>query len=60
MPMREQPDIVASVVAWGASVSGTAREILAGAEAGTDSHDPAKDRCRAFHRMTSNARQFGT
>jgi putative DNA primase/helicase len=34
--MREQPDIVASVVSWGASVSGTAREILAGAEAGTD------------------------
>jgi putative DNA primase/helicase len=39
VPMREQPDIVASVVSWGSSVSGTAREILAGAEAGTDKEE---------------------
>jgi putative DNA primase/helicase len=36
VPMRERPDIIASVVSWGTSVSGTAREILAGAEARTD------------------------
>jgi putative DNA primase/helicase len=39
VPMREHPDIVAPVVSWGASVSGTAREILAGAEAGTDNEE---------------------
>jgi putative DNA primase/helicase len=32
VPMFERPDIVASVVSWGASVDGNAREILAEAE----------------------------
>lgn len=32
VPMREQPDIVASVVAWGDAVDGAARAILAEAE----------------------------
>jgi putative DNA primase/helicase len=32
VPMRERPDIIASVVSWGESVDGNAREILAEAE----------------------------
>jgi putative DNA primase/helicase len=35
-PMREQPDIIASVVSWGDVVTGNAREILAEAEAVRD------------------------
>jgi putative DNA primase/helicase len=33
VPMREYPDIIASVVSWGATVEGSARDILAEAEA---------------------------
>ena len=33
VPMREYPEIIVPVVSWGASVSGTAREILAATEA---------------------------
>lgn len=33
VPLRESPDIVASVVAWGDTVTGDARKILAAAEA---------------------------
>jgi RecA-family ATPase len=33
VPMREYPDILASVVCWGQAVAGSAREILAAAEA---------------------------
>ncbi|WP_036258179.1 hypothetical protein, partial [Methylocapsa aurea] len=33
VPMREHPDIIASVVSWGEAVTGAARDILAEAEA---------------------------
>ncbi len=36
VPMRDHPDIVASVISWGTTVAGNAREILAEAE---DAHD---------------------
>jgi hypothetical protein len=36
VPMRERPDILASVVSWGESVEGNGREILAAAESMDD------------------------
>ncbi|WP_424033927.1 AAA family ATPase [Methylocella sp.] len=36
VPMRDNPDIIASVVSWGDPVAGSAREILAEAEAAPD------------------------
>jgi putative DNA primase/helicase len=36
VPMREQPDIVASIAVWGESIDGTARDMLAVAESTDD------------------------
>ena len=44
--MREYPEIIVPVVSWGASVSGTAREILAATEA-TDGNGEATVRREA-------------
>jgi hypothetical protein len=46
VPMREYPEIIVPVVSWGASVSGTAREILAATEA-TDGNGEATVRREA-------------
>jgi putative DNA primase/helicase len=46
VPMREYPEIIVPVVSWGASVSGTARDILAAAEA-TDGNGDATVRREA-------------
>jgi putative DNA primase/helicase len=42
VPMRDHPDIIASVISWGASVVGNAREILAEAEDVSDKDGVSK------------------
>ena len=46
VPMREHPDILTSVVCWGQAVTGTAREILAAAEAEPDDNEDERTAVR--------------
>ena len=54
VPMREYPEIIVPVVSWGASVSGTAREILAATEA-TDGNGEATVRRESGNSLSPGA-----